>query len=112
MNNKEYNDNNIFYKIWKNIIQSDKILETDYTLIFKDINPTSKTHLLAIPKGKYTDFSNFCSTASSIEQISFWKDINHVIEYLHLCHYQILSNCGEAAGQTVFHFHVHITSSN
>ncbi|KAI8801068.1 HIT family protein 1 [Cladochytrium replicatum] len=40
----------IFCKIIKGVIPSSKILETDLTYVFLDINPLSKGHALVIPK--------------------------------------------------------------
>ena len=45
-----YNDDNIFAKILRKEIPSEKIYEDDFIYAFKDIRPQDKTHILIIPK--------------------------------------------------------------
>ena len=66
---KAYDENNVFAKMLKGDIPVNKIYEDDFAIAFKDIHPKAPVHLLVIPKGAYTDFSDF-STKSGFVMIS------------------------------------------
>ena len=59
-----YDKNNIFAKILRGEIPCTAIDEDEYTLSFADINPQAPVHILVIPKGAYTDWSDFAAHAS------------------------------------------------
>ena len=106
---KEYDKNNVFYKIINNQLPSKKVYESDSVLAFHDINPASKVHVLVIPKKEYVDYSDFISNAQKDEIAEFFIEIEKVAkEYLNLDDYKLITNCGSKSGQVVFHFHVHI----
>ena len=48
-----YDDQNIFAKILRGEIPCNKVLETEHSLAFHDINPAAPKHVLVIPKGSY-----------------------------------------------------------
>jgi histidine triad (HIT) family protein len=102
-----YNKENIFARILKKDIPAKIIFENDIVLAFHDISPKAKIHVLVIPKVEYINFSDFISKSNNIE--SFFQEVKNIAEnILHLKDYKILTNNGVAAGQEVFHFHVHI----
>jgi diadenosine tetraphosphate (Ap4A) HIT family hydrolase len=102
-----YNKENIFAKILKKDIPAKIIFVNDIVLAFHDISPKAKIHVLVIPKVEYINFSDFISKSNNIE--SFFQEVKNIAEnILHLKDYKILTNNGVAAGQEVFHFHVHI----
>ena len=108
-----YDDNNIFAKILRGEIPCKKIYEDNFILSFYDINPQKKIHALVIPKGKYTDFDNFCLKASMDEMNGLLKGINLVVKKLGISAdsgkgYRILSNISEHGGQEVPHLHFHL----
>ena len=84
------------------------ILRTHYFFIIKDAFPVSPGHLLIISKELRTDFFEL----SYIEMIELTKVIELAKEIILKEYspdgYNIGMNCGEAAGQTVFHFHCHL----
>ena len=84
------------------------ILETDYFFVIKDKYPVTEGHLLIISKRKAVDYF----TLNEKEQSELIKAISISKQYLHDTYgktdYNIGMNCGEYAGQTVFHFHCHI----
>ena len=47
-----YDDNNIFARILRGEIPSNKVYEDEHVLAFHDINPLAPTHVLVIPKGR------------------------------------------------------------
>ncbi len=84
------------------------IAENELALAFKDSCPVSKGHCLVIPKrhvGTYFDASpgEHAAINSLVGRVRMilQKDFNPD-------GYNIGANIGEAAGQTVFHFHLHI----
>lgn len=105
---KKYDKNNVFYKIIKGDIPCNKVFENKDVLAFHDINPKAPVHVLVIPKGEYVDFDDFVENSDMGEVENFFKTVKKIANKLQLNSYRIVSNCGEEAGQVVFHFHVHI----
>lgn len=107
-----YDNNNVFAKIIRGELPCKKIYEDQYVLAFEDIQAVAPVHILVIPKGQYISFNDFSAHASVEELSHFFKTINLIIKQQKLGEqgYRIISNHGKLAGQTVFHFHVHIIS--
>ena len=57
--NKNYDKENIFFKILTGKIPCDKVFESDHSLAFRDINPRAKVHVLVIPKKPYLNLEDF-----------------------------------------------------
>ena len=74
---KNYNDENVFAKILRNEIPSEKVYENDFIYAFNDINPQATTHVLIIPKLSYCSFNDFTENASPTEQFNFYKSIKN-----------------------------------
>ena len=98
----------IFCKIINGDIPSTKIYEDEDVLAILDISQATKGHTLVLPK---KHFANLLE----IEDYEYLKVMNKVKDLAKAitkafnakgCN--ILNNCGESAGQTVMHFHVHI----
>ena len=70
-----YDDQNIFAKILRGEIPCNKVLETEHSLAFHDINPAAPKHVLVIPKGSYVTYDHFAQTASSEEITDFVRAI-------------------------------------
>lgn len=107
---KVYDENNVFAKMLKGDIPVNKIYEDDYAIAFADIHPKAPTHLLVIPKGAYTDFSDFTAKAAADEISGFFKAVGNVAEKYGLTEngYRLVMNTGRDGGQEVPHLHVHI----
>ena len=101
-------DDCIFCKIANGEIPSTTIYENEEFRVFFDINPASKGHCLIVPKEHYSNifeidaevagrlFSLATAVAGSLKQELNCEGLN------------IVQNNGEIAGQTVFHFHLHL----
>lgn len=93
---------------FKNIPESRIISKTNDFFIIKDIFPVSPGHLLIISQREVTDYFSL----SNVERDDLNKSIliaKSLIEKEYQPDgYNIGMNCGEAAGQTVFHFHCHV----
>ena len=105
-----YDQNNIFAKILRDELPSEVLFENDYIKVFKDIKPEAPTHLLMIPRGPYKDFYAFILEASEKEKQGFFTGVAEVIKKLSLEEgdYRLVTNAGASAGQTVYHFHLHL----
>ena len=98
----------IFCKIIAGEIPSTKVYEDDRILAFRDINPQAPTHILVIPKTHIPSVDGITAENSGIV-----AQIFEVIPKIAAAEglqggYRVVSNCGEAAGQTVPHLHFHI----
>ena len=98
----------IFCKIADGIIPSYKIYEDDDVIAFLDVNPATYGHTLVVTKEHY---ETFLSTPKTVMHKVFdvAQRIGQVqIKELGAKGVNILSNCYEAAGQTIKHFLVHV----
>lgn len=101
--------NCLFCKIIAGDIPSDKVYEDDAVYAFKDITPVAPLHILIIPKkhiGTLNDLEaqddavmgKLLLAAKNIAKQEGFSDDG----------YRTVINCGEQAGQTVFHIHLHL----
>ena len=101
-------EKDVFCKIIDGEIPANKLYEDDDVLAFLDISQVTKGHALVISKKHYDNFLTIpqeemhkvMDVAQRIGQVA--------IKYLGAKAVNILTNCYEAAGQTVKHFHVHV----
>ena len=105
-----YDPQNIFAKILRGEIPNNTVFEDTHVLAFDDINPHAPVHCLIIPKGPYTDLTDFVARASDIETTAFCHAIAKVIEIKGLKEngYRAICNTADHGGQEVPHFHMHI----
>jgi len=103
-----YDSNNIFAKILRGEIPSTKVYEDEHTLAFMDVMPQSDGHTLVIPKAgsmglEDTDPEVLARLIRSVQKIA-----PRVRDAMGADGFRIAQFNGAAAGQTVFHLHVHI----
>ncbi len=99
----------LFCKIIAGEIPSNKVYEDDFVLAFHDINPQAPVHVLVIPKQHIPSVAGIDETnCDAVAKV--FTAIAKVAKELGLEEngYRVVSNCGEAAGQTVHHLHFHI----
>jgi len=98
----------IFSKIVDGEIPCEKIYEDEDTLAFLSIGPINKGHAIVIPKKEYEDFlSTPPEVLAKMMEVS-QKVARKMKEVLNCDGFNITTNNGSAAGQEVFHVHVHI----
>ena len=98
----------IFCKIIRGEIPSYKVHETEDVFVMLDINPLSKGHLLVLPKEHYQDIHDIPEEIL-MEISSVTKQMaERLKERLNPEGIIIMQNNGKRAGQSVFHFHIHI----
>ncbi len=100
-------DNCIFCKIIKGDIPSATVFENDDVKVIMDISPAAKGHCILLAKKHVANmFELDAETASKI--FSVVPRVASAVKEVTGCDgLNILQNNGEAAGQTVFHLHVH-----
>ena len=103
------NPKTIFEKVIDGDISSEKIYEDDLAIVIKDINPQAPTHVLIIPKNneipKLSDATKDHQTLLGhlllvAGKISRQLGVDEA--------FRLVINNGVAAGQTVFHLHLHV----
>lgn len=98
----------LFCKIIEGKIPSQKVYEDDKMLVFKDIEPKAKVHLLAIAKDHFKLLSEMDEKRAELLK-HMLKKIPQIAEKEGCKNgYRLVINQGEDAGQTVFHLHIHI----
>lgn len=102
------NENCIFCKIAAGEIPSATIYEDDDFRVILDIEPASKGHALILPKEHYANLYELPEELASKVLIVAKKVITSMTEIVGCDGYNVLQNNGEVAGQTVFHFHMHL----
>jgi histidine triad (HIT) family protein len=103
-----YDPNNIFAKILKGDIPAHKIYEDEDTLAFLDIMPRSEGHALVITKEKARDLFDVDPKALAKLMAVVQKLGLKIKDAVGADGVLIQQFNGAAAGQTVFHLHVHI----
>jgi len=105
-----YDDTNIFARILRGEIPSNRVYEDDHVLAFNDINPLAPTHILVIPKGPYVSWDDFSERASDDEIAGLVRAVGKIARDAGLVEagYRVLANVGPNSGQEVPHLHVHI----
>ncbi|RFA28214.1 histidine triad nucleotide-binding protein [Alkalilimnicola ehrlichii] len=99
----------LFCKIVAGDIEPDTVLETDNVLAFRDINPQAPTHVLVIPK-RHIESINALTAEDAALVGELYLAARAVAEKEGIAEsgYRTVMNCGEGAGQTVFHIHLHV----
>lgn len=99
----------IFCKIAKGEIPSDKVYENENVYAFRDLNPVAPTHVLIIPKEHIKSLDEMeVANQSLIGELMLTAKKIAKAEGLSEAGYRVVSNIGEAGGQTVDHFHLHL----
>mgnify|MGYP001625358772 FL=1 len=101
-------DDCVFCKIIKGQIPSTKVYEDEKMLVFKDIEPKAKVHLLAIPKDHFKLLSQMDESRAQTLSYMLAKIPQIAAENGCANGYRLVINQGDDAGQTVFHLHIHI----
>ena len=101
-------DDCIFCKLSNGDIPTNALYEDDVVKVIFDLNPASKGHVLILPKNHFDDiYSMDDATAAHVFQVAV-KVAKAMKETLGCEGLNIVQNNGEIAGQTVFHFHMHL----
>ena len=97
----------IFCKIAGKEIPSKPVYEDDLCYAFYDLEPQAPTHFLVIPKQHIVSALEINEENASIIGHCY-AVIAKVAKEMNIKSYRVVTNCGEQAGQTVFHLHFHV----
>lgn len=100
--------NCIFCKIASGEIPSNTIYEDDEFRVILDLAPASKGHALILPKEHYADIYEIDAELAGRAMKLAKKLAMHMTKALSCDGFNLLQNNHEVAGQTVFHFHMHL----
>lgn len=99
----------IFCKIAKKEIPSKIVLDEDELLAFHDINAVAPTHVLIIPKRHITGLEGATPEDHAVfgRLLLATRDVAEKVGILS-SGFRVVVNSGPAAGQSVFHLHLHV----
>ena len=101
-------DNCIFCKIIAGEIPSSTIYEDEKYKVILDVGPATRGHALILPKDHYANLYELPEeTAAEVMKLAK-KMMTRMTDKLKCDGFNIVQNNGEAAGQTVNHFHMHL----
>ena len=98
----------IFSKIVSGEIPALKIYEDQVSLAFMDISPATRGHALVISKHAHADLYELPPETLAAVMLTVQRVARGLRVALQPDGINIIQNNGAAAGQTVFHYHVHI----
>lgn len=98
----------IFCKIVAGEIPSNTIYEDEEFKVILDLAPAAKGHALILPKEHYADIYEIDEEVAGKAMRLAKKLATHMTQVLGCDGFNILQNNREVAGQTVFHFHMHL----
>jgi len=99
----------IFCKIASREIPSKIVYEDEEAVAFEDINPQAPVHILLIPKKHIPNSLSLTEEDKSIVGHLFLI-ANRIAQDRGIADrgFRLVNNCNAEAGQTVFHFHIHL----
>lgn len=105
-----YDPENVFARILRGELPSDRVHEDAEFIAFRDVAPQAPVHIVVIPRGEPP-----ASPAGLLDADAAWAGRMVIVaariaaeQGLEQDGYRLVMNCGPAAGQTVDHLHMHI----
>ena len=102
-------ENCLFCKILAGEIPADIVYESESAIAFRDINPQAPTHVVIIPR-KHVATINDITEEDQVLVGTLYSAARAIAAAEGIAEggYRTVMNCNEAAGQTVFHLHLHL----
>jgi histidine triad (HIT) family protein len=102
-------DNCIFCRIVKKDIPAAIVYEDEHVVVFDDLNPQARVHMLVIPRRHVISLDDTQESDATLlgqllvvcARVARDRGIAH-------SGYRVVTNAGAEAGQSVFHLHVHV----
>ena len=101
-------ENCIFCKIANGEIPAATLFEDENFRVILDLGPASKGHALILPKSHAANIYELSDEMAAKAMILAKKMATAMTAALKCDGFNIVQNNGECAGQTVFHFHMHL----
>jgi histidine triad (HIT) family protein len=97
----------IFSKNIAKQIPAKIVFEDDHYIAIEDVNPQAPVHILIIPKKPVATLNDL--TPEDAEMIGgMFLLASGIMRKMGRSDYRTVFNCGEGAGQSVFHLHLHV----
>ena len=100
--------NCIFYKIANGEIPSTTLYEDEDFRVILDLGPATRGHALLLPKNHFANLFELDDETAQKAILVAKKMAGKMKDALGADGFNLVQNNGEAAGQTVFHFHMHL----
>ena len=100
--------NCIFCKIANGEIPSTTLYEDEDFRVILDMGPATRGHALLLPKEHYANLFELDDELAAKALVTAKKVAARMKDALGADGFNLVQNNGEAAGQTVFHFHMHL----
>lgn len=101
-------DNCIFCKIIAGEIPSHTLYEDEQFKVILDVGPATKGHALILPKSHHANLYELPEETAADAMKLAKRMMITMTEKLKCDGFNVVQNNGEVAGQTVFHFHMHL----
>lgn len=98
----------LFCKIIKRELPSEIVYEDDDVLAFRDIKPQAPVHVLIIPKRHIASLDDLTEEDENAMGRAMLVASKLARDLGISEGYRVVTNCGEDAGQSVFHIHMHL----
>ena len=98
----------IFCKIANGEIPARTIYEDELFRVILDLSPATRGHALILPKDHFQDLYDLGSKEAAALMLVAQKVATNMKEVLGIDGLNLVQNNGEIAGQTMFHFHLHL----
>ncbi|HEY5359467.1 MAG TPA: histidine triad nucleotide-binding protein [Streptosporangiaceae bacterium] len=99
----------LFCSIVAGDIPAGRVLDSDRTVAFRDMNPQAPVHVLVIPRVHLADLAAVAAADDGLlDEMATQAHRIAVQEGLAEGGYRVVFNTGGDAGQTVFHAHAHV----
>lgn len=101
-------DDCIFCKLANGVIPTNSIYEDEDFNVILDLAPATKGHALILPKEHADNLYELPEETAAKAMVLAKKLATHMTQKLECDGFNIVQNNGTVAGQTVFHFHMHL----
>lgn len=98
----------IFCKLANGVFPTNSIYEDDEFNVILDLAPATKGHALILPKQHADNLYELPEETAGKAFILAKKLVKTITEKLNCDGFNIMQNNGKVAGQTVYHFHMHL----
>lgn len=97
-----------FCKLANGVFQTNSIYEDDKFNVILDLGPATRGHALILPKEHADNLYELPDETAAAAMILAKKLAKKMVDKLGADGLNVVQNNGEAAGQTVMHYHLHL----
>jgi histidine triad (HIT) family protein len=98
----------LFCKIVAGELPATIVAQDERTIAFLDINPATRGHALVVPRAHTTDLLEIGDEDLAACALAARQLAARMKECLGADGVNVINSCGQAAWQTIFHFHLHV----